>query len=143
MTGRMENFKLMIPKRDDVIVTENFANRDIGKAGAKVKPHYAALLVKVLYHLLIIGMSLGIQSENMMYESSSKHMVKVSVCAEMMYWFQLLLLDIILDSSLLGIIKGATINDDTFGSLVTHHVAVFLQRIHLEYFDCKHGYNGK
>ena len=124
-------------------MTENSANRDIGKTGAKVEPHHTTLLIKVLYHRLVIGMSLWLQIENLMYEGCSKHMVKVAVCAEVMYGLQLLFFDVILDSSLFGIIKGTTINDDALRSVVAHYVAVLLQRIDLENLDRKHGYSGR
>jgi hypothetical protein len=78
-----------------------------------------------------------------MYEGCSKHMIKVAVCAEVMYGLQLLFFDVILDSSLFGIIKGTTVNDDTLFGVVAHYVAVLLQRIHLENLDRKHGYSGK
>jgi len=143
MTGGVEHPQLMTTKRDDIIMGENGANRDIVKGGAKVEPHHAALLVKVLYHRLIIGMSLRLQSEDIVYEGSSKHMVKMPVRTEMMHGDQLLLLDIVPDSQLFGVIKGTAIDDDTLGSLVAHHVAVLLQGIHLENLDRKHGYSGK
>jgi hypothetical protein len=102
-----------------------------------------ALLVKILYHRLVIGVSLGFQSEGVVNEGCTKHMVKVAMRAEMVYGFQLLLPDIVLDSMLFVVVKGTTVNDDTLFGVVAYYVAVLLQRIDLENLDSQHGYNGK
>ena len=139
----VEYLQLMTAKGDDVVMTENPALGDVGKTGAKVETHHAALLVKVLYHRLVIGVSLGLQSEGLVNKGSAKHMVKVAMRAEMVYGFQLLLPDIVLDGPLFVVIKGTTVDDDTFRGLVAHHVAVLLQRVYLKSLDSQHGYNGK
>jgi hypothetical protein len=104
MAWGVEHFQTVTAKGDDVVVTENSAHWDFGKTGAKVEPHHVALLVKILYHRLVIGVSLGFQSEGIVNEGGTKHMIKVPMRAEMMYWLQLLLPDIVLDGMLFGII---------------------------------------
>ena len=143
MAWGVEHLETVMAESDDILITENPAQGDVGKTGAKVKTHHAALLVQVLYHHLVIGVGLGFQSEGVVNKGSAKHMVKVAMRAEMVYGFQLLLPDIVLDSMLFVVVKGTTVNDDTLFGVVAHYVAVLLQRIDLENLDRKHGYSGK
>ena len=140
MAWGVEHLQTVMAKGDDILMTENPAQGDVGKTGTKVEIHHAALLVKVLYHRLVIGVSLRFQSEGLVNKGSAKHMVKV---AEMVNGFQLLLPDIVLDSMLFVVIKGTTVNDDTLFGVVAHYVAVLLQRVYLKSLDSQHGYNGK
>ncbi len=143
MAWGVEHLETVMAESDDILMTENPAQGDVGKTGAKVETHHAALLVKVLYHRLVIGVSLGLQSEGVVNKGCAKHMVKVAMRAEMVYGFQLLLPDIVLDSMLFVVVKGTTVNDDTLFGVVAYYVAVLLQRIDLENLDSQHGYNGK
>ena len=143
MAWGVEHLQTVMAKSDDILMTENPAQGDVGKTGAKVETHHAALLVKVLYHRLVIGVSLGLQSEGLVNKGSAKHMVKVAMRAEMVNGFQLLLPDIVLNSMLFVVVKGTTVNDDTLFGVVAHYVAVLLQRVYLKSLDSQHGYNGK
>ena len=59
----------------------------------------------------------------------------MAVSAEVVNGLQVVVADICLDGSELGIIESTTVNDNTFRGFVADYIAVLLKGIYGEYFN--------
>ena len=138
MSWGVEHTELMIAEGNRVLIIENGAYRSAGRHGADVEPHHAALCVYVLNPRRIGSVGLWFQAVGRIDETGTKHMIEMSVGAEVVYGLQLIVADVCLDGSKLAVVEGAAVDDDAIAGLVAHYVAVLLNGIDGEGLDVEH-----
>ena len=100
--------------------------------------HLSSSLFGVVHKYGIAFRNLWLKIEGGKEGGIAKVMVKMPMCAKIMYRGKPFFFDIIYDSVLFTLSKRTTVNDDTFLCLVTDNVAVLLERINLKSLDFKH-----
>jgi hypothetical protein len=65
-------------------------------------------------------------------------MIQMSVGSQQVNGLELLLTDIVINSLQLFWIVGTTIDDDTLTTVITHHIAILLQRVYWDTLDVEH-----
>lgn len=137
VAGCLNHLQLMMAKTDDVILLQERSYRWLVVANLQTKES-GSLLGQMLYQLLVVSADFYIQVVLPKEMSITEIMVQVSVSCQQMNGFQLLLAEILVDSLTLLWIKGTTVDDDTLLTVVTHHIAVLLQRIHFKTLYVNH-----
>jgi hypothetical protein len=127
----------MMAKTDDVILLQERSYRWLVVANLQTKEG-GSLLGQMLYQLVVVSADLYLQTILLKEVGIAEVMIQVAVGSQQVNRLQLLLTEILVDSLTLLWIKGATVDDDTLLAVVTHHIAVLLQRIYLKTLYVNH-----
>lgn len=137
VAGRLNHLQLMMAKTDDVILLQERSYRWLVVANLQTKES-GSLLGQMLYQLLVVSADFYLQTILLKEVCIAKVMIQMTMGSQQANRLQLLLTEILVDSLTLLWIKGTTVDDDTLLTVVTHHIAVLLQRIHFKTLYVNH-----
>ena len=137
VAGCLNHLQLMMAKTDDVILLQERSYRWLVVANLQTKES-GSLLGQMLYQLLVVSADFYLQTILLKEVGIAKVMIQVAVGSQQVNRLQLLFTEILVDSLTLLWIKGTTVDDDTLLTVVTHHIAVLLQRIHFKTLYANH-----
>jgi hypothetical protein len=92
-------------------------------------------LWQVFEQFAVTFANLGLQAVCFVNKNVAEIVVKMTMCGEEVYGFQLLVCDVTLNGRALFVVIGSAVDDDTFATVVADDVAVLLQRVAYDAFD--------
>lgn len=134
MTGCEDDSQLLVAEGDDVVIFQQTSDGwlFVGDIHAK---ELLGVLWQVFEQFAVTFANLGLQAVCFVNKNVAEIVVKMTMCGEEVYGFQLLVCDVTLNGRALFVVIGSAVDDDTLAAFVADDVAVLLQGVAHDAFD--------